>query len=1158
MKSNPTPSSPLKSLFVGALRLSDAAARQAYLKEACGDDFHLCREVEELLASRDGASSNPLDQAVEQLQPARTSSTGIDREIDVSSHPMIGPYKLLERLGEGGMGTVFMAQQKQPVRRRVALKLIKPGMDSQQVIARFEAERQALAMMDHSNIARIFDGGLTEQGRPYFVMELVRGLPIDEYCDEATLSLRDRLKLFIDVCHAVQHAHQKGIIHRDLKPSNILITLHDSVPIVKVIDFGIAKALDHDLTEQTLFTRFSELIGTPAYMSPEQAEMSGLDVDTRSDVYSLGVMLYRLLAGVTPFDENALKSVGIDEMRRIIREDEPLIPSRKVSTLDNELGSTISERRRTDARKLSLSMHGELDWIVMKALEKNRDRRYESANELAQDVERYLRDEPVLACPPTLAYRLRKVARRNRAALTCAALVFIALVLGTIVSLWQAQEADQARRVAEDNSFQLKQRSIQLQEQRDRARRSEAFSRQLVYAADVRLAAQAWESGDVRHFADLLERHKQPGSREDLRGFEWRYLSQLGSANVRTIAEGSEGICSVRYSPDGKFLAAGRVDGTIHVWSGELDRRLTILSGHVGLVRGLDFSPDGKRLVSIGYGGVVRIWDLETLRETRNIAAFEDVHGYRVRFAMHGQAVIAIAEKSPAKIWDVESGELIDTFGANGRGSWGLAVSPDGQSCVVRDDAGDFRVWDLAPRKHVAWMRFPLHNEIARCLRYSPDGKIIAAGTDERIVRLFEARTGKLIASFAGHDDEIWDIAIHPSGTTLASCDLGGVIRTWSLENNERAANTNEIEDWPPSFRGHEERVWSLDFSPDGKRLVSASRDGRVRAWSGRPKHRRDLKVDESVASRFLASGDELIIAKRYTLAIWSRQTNEARPFGQSFQASALTLAVSPDSKIIATGHTDGIVRVWNTKTEQIDSLLTGHESDVEQIAFSPDGTLLVTASSDGTGKLWDVAAGKPLHVVEAPPHCVSAAFSPDGQTFAISSENNAMIFDAASGKRLHLLRGHQHTVKRIAFSPNGRWLATGSEDRTIRIWDVRTGKTRNVIASHQAQIYSLAFSPDGRTVASGDELGTIAFSHVETGRFLFDRQVASGEISCLHFSPNGKTLAATNHRKQVILLHAPGLSTFDHEARANVLMDDAEGRRMSGRGTGSSAGTSD
>jgi serine/threonine protein kinase/Flp pilus assembly protein TadD len=413
-------------LFLKALELPSRGERHAYLERACAADAPLRAEVEALLEA--SARAGSFLEA-----PAADLAVTID-EHPVSEGPgaVIGPYKLLEQIGEGGFGVVFMAEQIQPVRRKVALKVLKPGMDSRQVIARFEAERQALALMDHPNIAHVFDGGETVGGRPYFVMELVKGIRITDYCDQDQLTPRERLELFVSVCQAVQHAHQKGIIHRDLKPSNVLVTLHDGTPVVKIIDFGIAKATGQQLTDKTLYTGFAQLIGTPLYMSPEQAALSGLDVDTRSDIYSLGVLLYELLTGTTPFDKERFREAGYDEMRRIIREEEPPRPSTRLSTL-GPAATAITAQRKSDPRKLSQLCRGELDWIVMKCLEKDRARRYESASALARDIERYLHDEPVQACPPSMMYRFRKFARRNKAILATATLVSLALLSAVVV-----------------------------------------------------------------------------------------------------------------------------------------------------------------------------------------------------------------------------------------------------------------------------------------------------------------------------------------------------------------------------------------------------------------------------------------------------------------------------------------------------------------------------------------------------------------------------------------------------------------------------------------------------------------------------------------------------------------------------------------------------
>jgi tetratricopeptide (TPR) repeat protein len=428
-----------RDIFIAALQKATTAERQAFVEEACRGEETLRQGVEALLAAHDRAAgfleSPPVDLPDTPVDcPGETVGT------------IIGPYKVLEQIGAGGFGNVYAAEQQQPVRRTVAIKVLKPGMDSRHVIARFEAERQALALMDHPNIARVLEAGETASGRPYFAMELVRGIPITAYANQCKLTVRERLELFISVCQAVQHAHQKGIIHRDIKPSNVLVTPQDGRPVIKVIDFGIAKALGPPLTDRTLHTGFAQLVGTPLYMSPEQASLDGLDVDTRSDIYSLGVLLYELLTGTTPFDKERFQEAGYDEIRRIVREEEPLKPSTRISTL-GQAATTVSTQRQSDPRRLSQLFRGELDWIVMKALEKDRNRRYETASAFATDVHRYLHDEPVQACPPSAWYRFRKFAWRNRAALALAGLSLLFIVLLGAAAGWLVRDRS-ARRYA--------------------------------------------------------------------------------------------------------------------------------------------------------------------------------------------------------------------------------------------------------------------------------------------------------------------------------------------------------------------------------------------------------------------------------------------------------------------------------------------------------------------------------------------------------------------------------------------------------------------------------------------------------------------------------------------------------------------------------------
>ena len=410
----------LMSVFQEALEKYPPEEWDGFVREASGDDEELYRQACQLLQAH-AYGDSLLD------RPAVAASRTLDEPITEKPGTVIGPYKLLQQIGEGGMGVVFMAEQTEPIQRTVALKIIKPGMDTRQVIARFEAERQAVAMMDHPNIAKVLDAGTTDSGRPYFVMELVKGVPITKYCDEKHLPLRARLELFVQVCQAVQHAHQKGIIHRDIKPNNVLVAEYDNRAVPKVIDFGVAKATAQRLTERTMFTEFGQVLGTMEYMSPEQSKFNQLDIDTRSDIYSLGVLLYELLAGSTPFEGKRLHAAAFDEMLRIIREEEPPKPSTRLSSIDTL--PSVAANRHTEPARLSKDVQGELDWIVMKALEKDRNRRYETASGFAADIERHLHDEPVEAGPPSAAYRFRKFARRNKAA------VVMAMVIGSAVLL---------------------------------------------------------------------------------------------------------------------------------------------------------------------------------------------------------------------------------------------------------------------------------------------------------------------------------------------------------------------------------------------------------------------------------------------------------------------------------------------------------------------------------------------------------------------------------------------------------------------------------------------------------------------------------------------------------------------------------------------------
>jgi len=737
------------------------------------------------------------------LQPDGTSAEEVTaRSLSAGVAPAerpgdrIGRYKLLQKIGEGGCGLVYMAEQEEPVRRRVALKIIKLGMDTRQVIARFEAERQALAMMDHPNIAKVFDAGSTERpltpslspiagegarragerepgiphpefrtlhlsaGRPFFVMELVRGVKITDYCDEKKFTTSQRLELFMQVCRAVQHAHQKGIIHRDLKPSNILVSTNDGIAVPKVIDFGIAKATTGEpLTNKTVFTAFEQFIGTPAYMSPEQAIVTSLDVDTRTDIYALGVLLYELLTGQTPFDPKELMQAGLEAMRRAICDREPERPSTRLSTLPGDSLSTTAQRRGLDAPKLLSQLRGDLDWIVMKCLEKDRARRYETANGLATDVQRHLNNEPVLARPPTTAYRLRKFVRRNKLAFATGAAILTTLVLGIFVSTWQAVVATRARTTAQIAARQAQQAQLSEAEQRqkataarDAAQDQEMRARRNAYVANIALAYEAFQKGRLGRARELLQKASDAAAvpesavtgedsrTKDLRGWEWRYLwSQTRGDDLFILGRHEPTAQVALWMPDGVRAVSCGNDRCVKLWQVD-ERRLLNQLNFPDRPNGLALSPDGRRLAIGLDGGRVSLWDASNLQEIWQAQLPHPIGN--IAYSPDGQ-MIAVAGGDRVSVLWTRDGTLRRSAGAvDGRWSWysfkrGTAFSPDSNSLVFcLMNQREVRVLDLKEGTEQVLPMAESFNVLV--LVFSPDGHKLASGGGDGIITIWD------------------------------------------------------------------------------------------------------------------------------------------------------------------------------------------------------------------------------------------------------------------------------------------------------------------------------------------------------------------------------------------------------------------------------------
>ncbi len=633
----------------------------------------------ETLLSQSPAPSDP-------NQTLQLGSTTLPRPAGEKQSRIIDRYKLLQPLGAGGMGEVWMAQQSHPVRRRVALKLIKTGVDSDQIIARFEAERQALAMMDHQNIARVLDAGQTDDGLPYFVMELVGGVPITEYCDANELSIDERLGLFVQVCNAVQHAHQKGIIHRDLKPSNVLVCQYDGVPVPKVIDFGLAKATQPQthLTDKTMFTEFGQVVGTLQYMSPEQAEMNERGVDTRTDIYSLGVMLYELLTGSTPIERETLRQAAIMSVLQSIRETEPPLPSSRLSSSAEAIAG-ISRQRKIDPRALQRILKGDLDWIIMKSLDKDRDRRYATASDFAQDVQRYSTDEAVEARPPSASYRIRKYVSRHRGlvagTLTFASLVFLAMLgIGwfaidanqereranqkTVEVYAQKQNVERQRKVAEkqrllaenQKKIAVEQRLFAEQQQKEAER--ERLKTQTALDANeanlsrtnYHLAVAQWNQGNSGEARRLLQ-EVQPKHRN----FEWFYDQKHFEGSELTLSGHSSYAKSVVFSADGTRIVSGSEDDTLKLWDASTGQQLRTLQGHSSVVYSVAFSPDGTRIVSGSSGKTLKLWDASTGQELRTLQGHSS-YVDSVAFSPDGTRIVSGSMDQTLRLWDAPMG----------------------------------------------------------------------------------------------------------------------------------------------------------------------------------------------------------------------------------------------------------------------------------------------------------------------------------------------------------------------------------------------------------------------------------------------------------------------------------------------------------------------
>jgi len=1001
---------------------------------------------------------------------------------------VIGRYRLLELLGEGGMGQVYLAEQQEPVQRRVALKIVKLGMDTMQVVARFRAEQQTLAMLAHPNIAHVFDAGTTESGRPYFVMEYVEGVPVTDYCDAHRLSVDERLELFLQVCRAIQHAHQRGVLHRDVKPSNILVSGSDPAPVPKIIDFGIAKAIGPSMTAEAAVTEGGQFMGTPEYMSPEQADLACRDVDIRSDVYSLGVVLYELIAGAPPFDGKDLRAGGIDHMRRTIRNEEPKTPSDYLTSLGHK-AEEVAVMRCTPVLALIRRLKRELEWIPLKAMRKEPRERYQSVSEIGEDVANYLKGAALIAGPQSRMYKTRKFVRRHAALVAMGVMVAASLVSGLAGTTAMFLRADTMRTTA-------------LKERRVAEEQSEEY-RRLLYIYKVALADAKYRENNLRSARELLK-----DCPEDLRNWEWRRLNYIMDESLMTLGpfphlapfalspdgkriaaaapnikiwdaesgaevlafKGDEksGPASLAFSPDGRRIVSGGFsDKMVRIWDASNGNESMTLAGHEARVMSVAFSPDGTRIASGSFDKTIKLWDAANGRELRTLSGHQDLV-ISVAFSPDGRHIASGSYDQTIRIWDAATGAALKIFRMDDQKIIAVAYSPDGRRIAAGGSEGKIKILDAETGQGITltpgegW-----HQSLVRSLAFSPDGKRLASGSFDQKLRIWDAATGKELTTLVGHSSEVWSVAFFPDGERIVSSALGpdATIKIWD------ASVDREI----TILSGHENRVRHLVFSADGRQIVSASEDNTIKVWD-------------------VSSATEVRTLRGHTGLLWK-------------------VVASPDGKRIVSCSGDKTIRIWDAESGREVKQILAHESPVYSVALSPDGARVASGSAKEV-KVWDASTGGLLLVLPAQENVHYVAFSPDGKRIAAADGTKAIrIWDASTGEEMIILSGHKGVICTVLFTPDGKRIVSGAYDGTVRIWDSATGDPLFTLRGHkQTTIESLAISPDGKRIVSGS-FAEVKLWDTDTGAELMT--ISTEGALGLAFSPDGRIIAGASGREQ-------------------------------------------
>lgn len=1115
-----SPRKAVREVFAEAVRIP-AGDVSTFLDRACENDSSLRLEVESLLA------------ALARRPDFLCSPTGIPgaREgtlFGESIGSRIGPYKLLEEIGHGGFGQVYMAEQTQPVRRRVALKIIKLGMDTRTVVARFEAERQALAMMDHPNIAQVYDAGATESGRPYFVMELVRGEPITSFADRAGLGVDERLQLFVQVCHAVQHAHSKGVIHRDIKPGNVLVTTQDDRPHAKIIDFGIAKATQQRLTERTLFTEFHQLIGTPEYMSPEQAG-GAPDVDTRSDVYSLGTLLYELLTGATPFDSKSLRAAAYDELRRIIREVDPPAPSTRLSRASRL--APAAEIRRAPSDHLAARISGDLDWIVMKAIEKDRARRYPTASALADDVQRHLAGEPVSAAPPSASYRVRKFVARHRALVLSAGAIAATLVLGMIGTSLGIIAANRARMDSQANAERAEKEAQRAREAESAALEAKNQAEYDGYIANIESAYSAIQFNDTTRVRARLD-----ACPPERRNWEWRYLNAASDGSVMVMTHPSRHVASAAMSQDGSRLISSCGDGKARLWNPATGVELAAWSGRQRFRGKVGFSPDGALAFAAAMDGHISIWDTVTFAEVATLNG----HTAAVTFASFtdNARVVSTSEDGTARFWDAKSGAELRRM-KHDEVIHRAALDPTSTRLATASRDKTVRIWTLDVQVEPIVLRG--HTDSVVFVRWNERGDRVVSASYDGTARVWDVQRAAELARFT-HGARVLFATFSPDGSSVTSGATSGPPSAWDTTSGRELFR----------LQGQSNTVLGANYSKDGRWIVTNSRDNTIRLWDSRTGTEWSClrgHVETPWIAEFTPNGQHILTCGDTTARLWPIAQDSGQNIIASPKADSGTVHLSPDERhIFETGNNrarwidvksgldspipeiatpngataispDGaLIRIafpghsvhsWDLAKRVEGPTLSGHTRRVHHIAHDAAGRRIVTASEDGTVRVWDAATGRELLLLTGHDEAVnSAEFDRAGKRIVTAGRDKTVrIWDAETGAELHTLRGHDNAVQYACFSADGTRILSTSAEFAARVWDAATGERLLILRGHEHVVFNGAFSPDGTRIVTCSMDGTVRLWDAANGRQILSMRGRSGGITNAEFTADGTRL---------------------------------------------------